>query len=301
MDQAEQLRNIIKASTNTAPRPVARVITVTSGKGGVGKSNTSINLAIQFRKMGQRVIILDADFGLANIEVMFGAVPKYNLADLIYQGKSIKEIITWGPMDVGFISGGSGIASMSNLNREHLTYIIQNLAQLDAITDVIIVDTGAGISDAVLEFLVASGEILLVTTPEPTSITDSYSLLKALSRHQRFSTDNSQIKMIANKVLNAEEGQALYNKLNAVVQRYLKMPIGYLGAVPEDPLLSRAVMQQTPVSIQNPTAKSALAYEAIARVLMNNENCATVKKRGMAAFFSHIVGGKKAKEMNNGN
>ena len=105
MDQAEQLRNIIKAK-NASPRPVARVMTVTSGKGGVGKSNTSINLAIQFRKMGQRVIILDADFGLANIEVMFGAVPKHNLADLIYQGKSIKDIITWGPMDVGFISGG---------------------------------------------------------------------------------------------------------------------------------------------------------------------------------------------------
>ncbi len=298
MDQAEQLRNIIKAK-NSSPRPVARVITVTSGKGGVGKSNTSINLAIQFRKMGQRVIILDADFGLANIEVMFGAVPKHNLADLIYQGKSIKDIITWGPMDVGFISGGSGIAGMGNLSREHLTYIIQNLAELDAITDIIIVDTGAGISDAVLEFLVASGEILIVTTPEPTSLTDSYSLIKALSRHSRFSTDNSQVKVIANKVLNAAEGQALFNKLSAVVSRYIKIPISYLGAVPEDQLLSRAVMQQTPVSIQNPTAKSALAYEAIARTLMNGESVSTVKKRGMAAFFSHIVVGKKAKETNN--
>ena len=298
MDQAEQLRNIIKAQ-NTSPRPVARVITVTSGKGGVGKSNTSINLAIQFRKMGQRVIILDADFGLANIEVMFNAVPKHNLADLIYQGKNIKDIITWGPMDVGFISGGSGIASMSNLSREHLTYIIQNLAELDAITDIIIVDTGAGISDAVLEFLVASGEILIVTTPEPTSLTDSYSLIKALSRHQRFSTENSQVKVIANKVQNAEEGQALFNKLNAVVARYIKLPIGYLGSVPEDSLLSKSVMQQTPVSIQSPGAKSALAYETIARKLMNNENVVTVKKRGMAAFFSHIVVGKKAKEANN--
>ena len=294
MDQAEQLRNIIKAN-NAPPRPLARVITVTSGKGGVGKSNTSINLAIQFRRMGQRVIILDADFGLANIEVMFGAVPKHNLADLIYQGKNIKEIITWGPMDVGFISGGSGIASMSNLSREHLTYIIQNLAELDAIADIIIVDTGAGISDAVLEFLVASGEILVVTTPEPTSITDSYSLLKALARHQRFSTDNSQLKVIANKVQNAEEGLALYTKLNAVVTRYLKLPVSYLGAVPEDSLLTKAVMQQMPVSIQNPTAKSALAFEAIAKTLCNNENLMSVKKRGMAAFFSHIVVGKKAK------
>ena len=154
MDQAEQLR-IIKAGQQS--RPLARVITVTSGKGGVGKSNTSINLAIQFRKMGQRVIILDADFGLANIEIMFGTVPKHNLCDLIYQGKNIKEIITWGAMDVGFISGGSGIVGMANLSRDYLVYIIRNLAQLDAIADIIIVDTGAVISDAVLEFLVASG------------------------------------------------------------------------------------------------------------------------------------------------
>ena len=291
MDQAQQLRNIIKA--NSVPRPVARVITVTSGKGGVGKSNTAINLAIQFRKMGQRVIILDADFGLANIEIMFGAVPKHNFCDLIYQGKNIKEIITWGPMDVGFISGGSGIAGLSNLSREYLTYIIQSLAELDAIADIVIVDTGAGISDAVLEFLVASGEILVVTTPEPTSITDSYSLLKALKRHPRFSEKASQVKVIANKVDSQNEGQALFNKLNAVVSRYLKLPITYLGAVPQDNQLSKAVMQLMPVSIQAPAAKSALAYEAIAAKMMNRELNQNMVKRGMAAFFSHIVNGKK--------
>jgi flagellar biosynthesis protein FlhG len=297
-DQASQLREL-KNAQQPQRRSLARVITVTSGKGGVGKSNTAINLAIQFKKMGKRVIILDADFGLANIEVMFGAVPKHNLADLIYQGMNIKDIITWGPNEVGFISGGSGIAGMSNLNREHLTYIVQNLAELDAITDVIIVDTGAGISDAVLEFLVASGEILLVTTPEPTSITDSYSLLKALSRHNRFSPENSQVKVIANKVENASEGQALFNKLNAVVARYLKLPLTYLGAVPEDPMLSKAVMQQMPVSIQTPNAKSAMAYEQIAQTLMNKEMSRTVKRRGMAAFFSHIVSGKKFATNNN--
>lgn len=292
MDQAEQLRNMIKATTQSQ-RPLARVITVTSGKGGVGKSNTAINLAIQLKKLGQRVIILDADFGLANIEIMFGTVPKYNLGDLIYQGKNIQEIITKGPMDIGFISGGSGIAGMSNLNRDYLTYIIKNLAQLDAMTDVIVVDTGAGISDAVLEFLVASGEILLVTTPEPTSITDSYSLLKALSRHPRFLKDMSQIKVITNRVENAEEGRTLFNKLNAVVARYLKLPICYLGSVPMDNQLSKAVMQQTPVSIQNPNAKSAKAFEEIAAKLMNVELNRSLNKRGMAAFFSHIIAGKK--------
>ncbi len=288
MDQAEQLRNIIKASVQPQ-RPLARVITVTSGKGGVGKSNTAINLAIQFRKMGQKVIILDADFGLANIEIMFGTVPKHNLCDLIYQGKSIRDIITWGPMEVGFISGGSGIAGMSDLSKDYLNYIIQNLVELDEMADTIIVDTGAGISEAVLEFLVASGEILLVTTPEPTSITDSYSLLKALGRHQRYSADTSQIKVIANKVFSEAEAETLYEKLEAVVSRYLKIPISYLGMIPQDNQLAKAVMQQQPVSLDNPRARSALAYEAIAARLMNKELNRNLTKRGMAAFFSHII------------
>lgn len=290
MDQAEQLR-IIKASQQT--RPLARVITVTSGKGGVGKSNTAINLAIQFRKVGKKVIILDADFGLANIEIMFGTVPKHNLCDLIYQGKSIRDVITWGPMDVGFISGGSGIAGMSNLSRDYLAYIIRNLAELDSIADIVIVDTGAGISDAVLEFLVASGEVILVTTPEPTSITDSYSLLKALQRHPRFKQEYTQVKMLANRVEKEAEGEILFHKLNAVVSRYLKLSMTYLGFVPQDTQLSRAVMQQKPVSMENPSAKSSLAYERVARRLLEIEGDSPHKRRGMAAFFSHIILGRK--------
>ena len=290
MDQAEQLR-IIKASQQI--RPLARVITVTSGKGGVGKSNTAINLAIQFRKMGKRVIILDADFGLANIEIMFGAVPKHNLCDLIYQGKNIKDIITWGPMEVGFISGGSGIAGMSNLSRDYLNYIIKNLVELDAITDIVIVDTGAGISDAVLEFLVASGEIILVTTPEPTSITDSYSLLKALQRHPRFIPEDTKVKMLANRVERETEGITLYNKLNSVVARYLKIPLTYLGYVPQDSQLSKAVMQQMPVSLQAPSAKSSQAYERVASRLLDINTEAPKQSRGMAAFFSHMISGRK--------
>ena len=273
-------------------KTLARVITVTSGKGGVGKSNTAINLAIQFRKMGKRVIILDADFGLANIEIMFGAVPKHNLCDLIYQGKHIRDIITWGPGEVGFISGGSGIAGMSNLSVDYLNYIIRNLAELDSIADIIIVDTGAGISDAVLEFLVASGEIIVMTTPEPTSITDSYSLLKALSRHSRFNAANSQIKMIANRVEKESDGELLFKKLYAVVQRFLKLPMSYLGSVPQDMLLSRAVMQQVPVSLANPAAKSSQAYERIAARLLDKESELKGTNRGMAAFFSHIMGKK---------
>lgn len=239
--------------------------------------------------MGQRVVILDADFGLANIEIMFGTVPKHNLSDLIYLGKNIKDIITWGPMEIGFISGGSGIAGLSNLTRENLIYIIQNLVELDVIADTIIIDTGAGISDTVLEFLVASQEILLITTPEPTSITDSYSLLKSLSRHPEFLKDETKIKMIANKVDKRGEGEILYNKLYSVVVRYLKTPLEYLGEIPEDGQITKAVMQQKPVSLENPNAKSVLAYEEIAAKLMNID----INRRGMAALFSHILNGKK--------
>ena len=291
MDQAEQLRNVIKM--NPVPVPLARIITVTSGKGGVGKSNTVINLACQLKKLGQRVIILDADFGLANIEIMFGTVPQHNLCDLIYQRKSITDIITWGPMDIGFISGGSGITGLANLGKDYLNYIIQNLAKLDAIADVIIIDTGAGISDAVMDFLVASGEIFVVATPEPTSITDSYSLLKALNQHPRFSREDSKIKVIANKVTSAEEGLSMFNKLNSVVNRYLKLPISYLGEIPQDAHLENAVMQQMPVSMQSPNSRSAKAYERMAYAIMDKEYEKPRTKRGMAAFFSHIVAGNK--------
>lgn len=157
----------------------------------------------------------------------------------------------------------------------------------------IIIDTGAGISDAVLDFLVASGEILVVATPEPTSITDSYSLLKALNSHPRYSREESGIKVIANKVSSIEEGEIMFNKLNSVVNRYLKLPITYLGAIPQDSHLEAAVMQQMPVSMQSPNSKSAKAYEKMAYTLMDKEYDRTLTKRGMAAFFSHIVAGNK--------
>lgn len=286
MDQAEQLRNIIKANSQL---PLARVITVTSGKGGVGKSNTAINLAVQLQKLGQRVVILDADFGLANIEIMFGAIPRHNLSDLIYQGMQMKDIITQGPMDIGFISGGSGIAGMANLNRDSLDYIVMKLRELDEMADIVIVDTGAGISDAVLEFLVASGEVLLVTTPEPTSITDSYSLIKALARHPKYSSETTTVKVVANRVRGEQEAEMLFHKLETVVDKYLKIPIEYLGMVPQDEQLARAVMQQMPVSIENPGAKSAMAYEQLAAKLMNRETGKVQPRRGMAAFFTHII------------
>ena len=292
MDQAQQLRNVIKKH-NQVNQNTARVVTVTSGKGGVGKSNLAVNLAVQLRKEGKRVVIFDADFGLANVEVMFGAIPQYNLSDFIYRGKGIKEIITPGPMDIGFISGGSGIIGLNNLYREQIMYLVKSIDELNEIADFIIIDTGAGISDRVLEFVMASPEVLLVSTPEPSSLTDSYSLLKALYRNPNFVAGSTTIHVVSNRVNSMEEGQAVYDKLNSVVSQFLHGKLNYLGMIPADTALEKAVRQQQTVSLLEPNAKSAKAFEVLAGNLLNGTHNQVSMRRGIGQMFSGFLMGHK--------
>ena len=291
MDQAEKLRSIIKAQSDSQERQ-ARVITVTSGKGGVGKSSVSINLALQFRKQGKSVIIFDADFGLANIEVMFGAIPKYNLADMIFRGKGFKDIIVEGPEGIGFISGGSGINGLGNMNKDQVQYLVFKLKELETLADIIIIDTGAGISDSVLEFVVSSSEVLLVTTPEPTSITDAYALLKTLNARAGFDRDYTEIKVITNRVSSYEEGKNLYNKLEVVVSKFLKINLKYLGIIPMDANMSRSVMQQKPISSAYPNSSATEAFEKMALALLNNTEVEVTKKNGLARAVMNMFESK---------
>ena len=288
MDQAQQLRNIVKRQNQVNPGK-ARVITVTSGKGGVGKSNTTVNLAVELRKLGKSVIIFDADFGLANVEVMFGALPKYNLSDIIFKGKSIREIITEGPEGIQFISGGSGIVELSNLNRQQIGFMIKNLADLDDMADVIIIDTGAGISDSVMEFVLASPEVLLVTTPEPSSLTDAYFLLKALYRNPLFDPTRTMIHVLANKVSSLEDGDVVFNKLSSVVTQFLGGELDYIGIVPADSSVDKAIRQQKPVTMLYPNAKSSEAYRVLADNLINGKHEQMEMKRGIAQLFVNFV------------
>lgn len=287
MDQAEKLRKIVKLNNQNVSR-TARVITVTSGKGGVGKSNVVVNLAVQFKKAGKRVLILDADFGMANIEVMFGAIPKYNLNDVIYKGMSVKDVVAEGPMGIGFVSGGSGVADLVNLNRDQAQYLVQKLREMDQLADVILVDTGAGIGNSVIEFLKASSEIVLVTTPEPTSITDSYSLLKALNTGG-FQSEDATIYFLANRVQNEKEGIGLFQNLNVVAGKFLGMSLEYLGMIPQDDSILKAVMQQTPVSIKSPDAKATRAFEQLSGRLMNEDIEMPLKKKGFADLLMNLV------------
>ena len=287
MDQASKLRELIKSQNSS--KALARVITVTSGKGGVGKSSVSVNLALWLRRLGKRVVILDADFGLANIEVMLGIRPQYNLADLMFKGKSLNDIITQGPEGIGFISGGSGIAELTNLTANQVVYLVQKLCELDQIADIIIIDTGAGISDNVLEFVAASQEVLLVATPEPTSITDAYALLKTLNK-KHVDSDKMTVKMIANKVANEEEGEELCNKLNIVVKRFLDINLEFLGSVTMDMAVTKAVMQQKPFSMIYPNSTASKSIHAIAGKLCGQEvNVNVGGNRGITRMFSGII------------
>ncbi len=293
MDQAEKLRNIIKLQ-NLEQQNQSRIITVTSGKGGVGKSSIAINLAVKFREMGKRVIIFDADFGLANIEVMFGAIPKYNLSDMIFRGKELKDIIINGPMDIGFISGGSGINGLGNMNRDQVAYLVYKLRELETLADIIIIDTGAGISDSVLEFVSASGEVLLVATPEPTSITDAYALLKALNVRAGFDRESTNIKVVANRVTDYEEGVNLYNKLNVVVSKFLNINLEFLGIVPQDNAMSKAIIQQKPASISYVNSASSKAIGELAGKLLDMP--VDEKKKGLAQVVLRLFNKNNKKD-----
>ncbi|NLK26780.1 MAG: MinD/ParA family protein [Clostridiales bacterium] len=287
MDQAERLREMVK--NLSAPKSTARVITVTSGKGGVGKSSISVNLAIALSKLGKRVVILDADFGLANVEVMLGIRPQNNLADLIFRGKSLADIVTKGPENIGFISGGSGIQEMTNLQRSQIVYLIQKLVELDHQADIILIDTGAGITDSVIEFVAASSEVLLVSTPEPTSITDAYALLKTLSRKADFSAHDTIIRMISNRVMSDREGRELYDKLNTVVDRFLDIPMDYLGAVLQDSNISKAVIHQKPAILLYPNLNFSRKMNEFASNLCDKDIEQKQNKRGIAQLFSNLL------------
>lgn len=292
MDQAEQLRNVIKQKSKGLHQNTARVVTVTSGKGGVGKSNMAVNMAVWLSKMGKKVIIIDADLGLANVEVMFGAVPQYNLSDLIYHGKSMREIITPGPMEIGFISGGLGIAGLNNLSKDQIVYLVHSLGELNEMADVIIIDTGAGISDSVLEFVMASPEIIIVSTPEPSSLTDAYSLLKAVYRNPIFARSKTKINIVANKVNSTEEGEAVFERLNSVVSQFLKGKIDFLGMIPQDSEMEKAVRNQKIISVEKPNALSSKAFKVLTSNYINCEHEAVAIHKGIAQLIINFLARK---------
>ena len=288
MDQAANLRNIIKKSEVNNLSMNARVITVTSGKGGVGKSNVSVNLAIQFKKLGKRVIIFDADFGLANVEVIFGIVPKHNMFDMIYSNMDIVDVLTQGPLGIEFISGGSGVQELMKLDQYQINYMIEKMYELDRLADIIIIDTGAGISDSVLNFVMASKEVLLVTTPEPTAITDAYAVLKAIKKRNPEIVKDKSINLLVNRTEYPQEGEEIFEKLNKVTNRYLDIDLTHIGSLPNDKNLTKAVVEQKPVTMLFPKSSVTKGFEVLADRMINGTP-AQETSRGLGNLFSTLL------------
>lgn len=269
MDQADRLRDMFQYKT-VSPSGAAylssRVITITSGKGGVGKTNFAVNLAINLKRRGKRVVIMDADFGLANIEVLFGIIPRFSLADVLFGGKSINDVITNGPLGIPFVSAGSGLRELANINEKQMDFLIENFNYLDSISDIILIDTGAGISKSVINFIKASTETVIVTTPEPTSITDAYALIKTIKEEE---SGIPEFKIVVNRVDDFEEGKEVFEKLNRVATRFLGIGLTSLGYIPYDNNLIKAVKRQQPVSLSFPNTIFSKAMESISLKLLD--------------------------------
>ncbi len=302
MDQAEKLRQAIdnlklKQSINRTPitlpqiKRTARVITVTSGKGGVGKTNVTINLAIALSEQGYRVVILDADFGLANIDVLFGIVPKYTLLNVIKNEKSILEIISDGPMNTKFISGGSGVEELIKLDRQQILKFIESMALLDKLADIIIVDTGAGLSENIISFIMAADEVLLITTPEPTSITDAYALMKTVSNRDK----SKKIRLVVNRVDSVNEADDVLNKLELVAEKFLGVIVEPTGYIMQDEAVAKAVKRQKPFSITYPKSVAARNIRDISAKLTHKDGMGNVPQgSGIRGFMHKLVSFMKA-------
>lgn len=293
-DQAGNLRKMVSESgnkkiTNTCKN--AKVITVTGGKGGSGKSNFSANVAIALARQNKKVVIIDADLGLANIEILFGIIPKKNLLNLLNGENKIEDILVEGPLGIKFISGGSGLSELAELDRNGQMKIINAFIYLDNMFDYIIIDTGAGISSTVLNFIYASDSAIIVTTSEPTAITDAYSLLKIIKESNE---KNLDISVVVNKTENNKEGKKSFDKLQLVTNKFLELDLKNLGYIHYDNNLVKAVKQQVPISILNPTSTYSLCIESIANNIIssstniNNEDNSVGAKRFLAKLLKFI-------------
>ena len=265
LDQAEKLRRLANGEHEEFKKK-ANIITVTSGKGGVGKSNFVVNLGIKLQQKGKRVVIFDADIGMGNDDVLMGVYPKYTVFDCL-RGKSIKDILVEGPAGVKLLPGGSGLNQVEELQDQERELFLEKLKELDEF-DYILMDTGAGISRTILGFIACSEELVIITTPEPTSLTDAYSLMKA--------TDHFNIKenakIIINRAFNIEEGEETFQKFQKAINKFLSMKVEYLGCILEDRNLVKSVRSQVPVVLSSPNSDSAICIEKIANTLLGRKN-----------------------------
>lgn len=282
-DQADTLRTM----NNINPPPdnknkkmsATRVFSITSGKGGVGKTAMVANMAVILARAGKRVLILDADLGLANIDVVFGLAPTRNLNHFFAGDISLKDTLVDGPAGIKILPAGSGVQQFTRLGIQQKHRLLESLDSMDNDFDFVLIDTEAGISENVTYFNTAAQEILVVTTPDPTAITDAYALMKLLSNQYH----EKHFNLIVNCIENEEEALDVYRKLTMVANRYLDISIDYMGSIPRDKHMIDAIRKQQVMVQLFPESKTSMAFESLAAVLLQEPKALTAK--GSIQFF----------------
>ncbi len=275
-DQAAVLREkVLKKHQNSLRN--CKTLAVLSGKGGVGKSNLSLNLSLALTKQKQKVLLFDMDIGMGNIDILIGQTASYTMVDLLEKKLSIQQIIKKGPQNLAYVAGGTGISSVFEWSPSDLAHLIQELNSLTNQYDYMIFDMGAGMSESVLKFLKAVDEMIVVTTPEPTSITDAYAAIKLAASY----SVSAPVRLIINKTLSDKEGNETYERFSQAVQQFLNISISLLGIVPNDQAVQKAVNRQMPFLLQNPASKASISLIEMVSILIPQDNRITAKNEGM--------------------
>ena len=283
MDQAANLRRLVLQQNNSSSART-RILVITSGKGGVGKTSLSVSLAIALAQDGKSVTMIDADLGLANINVILGIIPKYNLYHVIKGKKKLSDIIIEVPEGIKIIAGASGFHQLANLDAKQREDFRGSISEL-ANDDYLIIDTGAGISQNVLSFILAADEIIVVTTPEPTAITDAYGIIKTIASHN----NEKQIKLIVNRAQSVTEGQRVAQRVINIAGQFLNVKVENLGFVYEDAYVPKSVRNQKPFIVGYPKSKASGCVKVIADRI-NNKEMDNDKNGGVSSFIRNLIG-----------
>ena len=273
-DQAEKLREMMRKKNSSETGPQAkdakgtRIITVTSGKGGVGKTNVSVNMALAYARLGKKVVVMDADLGLANVNVMLNMIPKWNLYNVIRKQKTMREIMVETDYGISIVAGASWFSKIANLTEEERQNFIEELETLSN-ADIIIIDTSAGVSSNVMDFIAAADDAVIVTTPEPTAITDAYGIIKIIATE--IDSLNMGLKLVVNRVHSVAEAKKVADRMTSIAGQFLNLKVEYLGFIYDDPVVSQAVLRQRPFMVIDPKCKASLCVQHIVGRMEKND------------------------------
>ncbi|HEY2420305.1 MAG TPA: MinD/ParA family protein [Neobacillus sp.] len=288
MDQAQSLREYMhRFNAQQQNNHTSRVLTITSGKGGVGKSNFTLNFALGLIEAGKKVVILDLDLSTANINILMGITPRYNLIDILNQKKSIWDVIEKGTKGIEYIAGGLEVQDLLELDQEKLSFFWNQIQELQTYADFILLDTGAGISKELVDFIVASDETILITTPEPTSIADSYAVMKTVFQ---YSKQSMKFRLVVNRAHSYREAVETSRALKKACSHFLKFNLKTLGFIMEDVHVQQSVRSQMPFYIKYPNCKATQYIKQIVySYLPDLDESSSASTKGIRGFFEKIL------------